>query len=58
MLWILCLAAPLHAAVSGMEVIKREDVAGRYERIRAKAHFTLDPSYPPTNSSATSNSPR
>ena len=43
MLWILCLAAPLDAAVSGMEVIKREDVAGRYERIRAKAHFTLDP---------------
>ena len=43
MLWILCLAAPLYAAVAGMEVIKREDVAGRYERIRAKAHFTLDP---------------
>ena len=46
MFWILCLAAPLSAAVSGMEVIKREDVAGRYERIRAKAHFTLDPKLP------------
>lgn len=46
MFWILCLATPLSAAIAGMEVIKREDVAGRYERIRAKAHFTLDPKLP------------
>ncbi len=42
----LCLAVPADAAIAGMEVIKREDVAGGYERIRAKAHFTLDPKLP------------
>lgn len=40
---LICLAAPLYAVVSGIEVIKREDAGARYERIRAKAHFTLDP---------------
>jgi len=43
---LLCLAVPVYAAIAGMEVIKREDVPGQYERIRAKARFTLDPKLP------------
>jgi hypothetical protein len=42
----LCLLGPLYGAVAGMEVVKREDVAGGYERIRARARFTLDPKLP------------
>lgn len=42
----LCLLGPLYGAIAGMEVVKREDVPGRYERIRAKARFTLDPKLP------------
>jgi len=42
----LCLLGPSYGAVTGMEILKREDAPGRYERIRAKAHFTLDPKLP------------
>lgn len=45
-LCFLALTAPLSAAVAGIEVINREDVAGNYERIRGKARFTLDPKLP------------
>ena len=42
----ICLLGPIYGAITGMDVIKREDVPGQYERIRAKAHFALDPKLP------------